>query len=68
MECSSPYVAEVKALEWATSYAEDAGWKNIYWSLDAKEVVTEIQENLEPCGWDTRFAILAIKKRFKEGS
>lgn len=39
MTCNSAYTAEVKALAWASAFAEEVGWKNVIWSVDAKELV-----------------------------
>lgn len=42
MACNLAYAANVKALAWASVLAKEAGWRNVIWSMDAKEVVSKV--------------------------
>ena len=46
--CTSPHMAEILALEWASKYAEQCLWNKVIWSSDAKEVVKEVKSEDEP--------------------
>lgn len=63
--CSSSLVAETSALDWATQYAENCGWKHVVWCRDAKGVVDEILSHRDPNGCETRACFLDIKRHFE---
>ena len=59
---NSPKEAEMKALVWALEIAVSKNWSNLVWSLDAQVVVKEINSNIDPCDWSTRYLILQCRE------
>lgn len=68
IKCDLAYAVELKALAWASTYAEEANWRNIQWVMNAKEVVLKITDKSKPGGWDMRLDVLRIKARFVDRS
>ena len=52
IKSSSPHDAEIKALDWVSSYASGCNWTNVIFVSDAKEAVKEILDSSLPSGWD----------------
>ena len=42
--------AEIKALDWASSYAIGCNWTNVIWVSEAKEAVKKILDSSLPSG------------------
>lgn len=42
---------------------ETKGWSNVVWSSDAEGLIRDINAELEPETWDTRFGVLQIRER-----
>lgn len=40
--CMTPFLAELKALEWATNYAAMCAWNKVLWAVDAQNVVQDV--------------------------
>ena len=46
----TPHDAEIKALDWASSYAIGCNWTNFIWVSEAKEAVKKILDSSLPSG------------------
>ena len=66
-KCYSAMDAEIQAIEWASSKAEHSGWKNIQWSIDAKEVTKIILDSSFPANWSSWYEIQNLRIRFGRG-
>ncbi|KAF3436717.1 hypothetical protein FNV43_RR19464 [Rhamnella rubrinervis] len=62
--CRNPLEAELEALNWAASFAEEGNWKQVCWEVDALEVVKAIKSAEEPTNWYAFYRVLELRKRF----
>lgn len=60
--CKNVKCAELAALQWASSIAEQKGWIKLQWSSDAKGVVDTINSSEELDAWDTCSDILQTRE------
>ncbi|KAF3430967.1 hypothetical protein FNV43_RR25697 [Rhamnella rubrinervis] len=65
-ECKSAFEAEAITLEWAMKKAKEAGWLNIEWSVDALQVVKEVNDEQGSWQWDSFHSLVNIKKFLQE--
>ncbi|KAF3443706.1 hypothetical protein FNV43_RR13396 [Rhamnella rubrinervis] len=61
-----PYLAEMKALEWATGLATQKNWTKVFWFSDSQYLVQEINSNRVSSSWFVFNEILNIKCEFAE--
>ncbi|KAF3444317.1 hypothetical protein FNV43_RR14007 [Rhamnella rubrinervis] len=62
--CNSPFDAEMEALSWAITYADNCGWRQVEWESDAKEVFQAITSNEDSAGWYSYHALCNIRNCF----
>lgn len=61
---SFDFEAELAALAWAAEYVGRKELSNVYWSLDAADVVKEILSKDDPRGWSSRYTLLHDRNLF----
>lgn len=61
-------IAKLKAIEWASTLAEEFGWKNVDWLCDAKSVVKQLNDYSEPCEWESWALVSSLKAKLKRNN
>lgn len=60
----SLFMAELKALLWASNVIKLWGWNIVDWSFDVQMVVNEVLDPEEPCNWESRHDVLYLRNCF----
>lgn len=58
VSASSSEMAELSAFHWALPIASSKNWANLLWSMDALEIVKEINAECDPTRWNSRYLVL----------